>query len=256
MFKVISANINGIRSAEKKGFISWLEQEQANIVCLQEVRAHAEQLNSQHFLTDYDCYLQSAQRKGYSGVAIYCKSTPQTVCYELKHQLADFEGRYIHVEYDDLIIASIYILSGTSGDERQHIKYEFMDFFYNTLNSYLRSGKKYILCGDWNIAHKKIDIKNWQANQKNSGFLPKERAWLDNIIALGYVDAFRHINKQEHEYSWWSNRGRARQNNVGWRIDYQFVTPNLVNNIQHAYIYREQNFSDHAPVIVEYDINI
>lgn len=257
-FKVVSVNVNGIRAAARKGFFEWLANENADVVCLQEVRAQADQLDTPEFQPEgYHCYYRQAQKKGYSGVAIFSKQKPKKVVEQVGYPLADEEGRYIHIEMNSLIIASLYFPSGTSGDVRQDHKYDFMAWYHQLMLKQKNSRKKLILCGDWNIAHKKIDIKNWRANQKNSGFLPEERAWLDELFDKdGFVDAFRVVNQEPDQYTWWSNRGRAWDNNVGWRIDYQIVTPNLKDTVKRVDIYKAQRFSDHAPLIVEYDLEL
>lgn len=257
-FKVISLNVNGIRAAARKGFFDWLAIEKPDVVCLQEVRAPKDKIDTPLYNPEgYYCYYVEAQKKGYSGVAIYTKQKPKKVVVSTKHPLADEEGRYIHIEMDKFIIASIYFPSGTSGELRQEHKYDFMDWYKKQMLKQKKSKKKLILCGDWNIAHKQIDIKNWRANQKNSGFLPEERAWLDELFEQdGFVDAFRVVNQEPDQYTWWSNRGRAWDNNVGWRIDYQVVTPNLEAAVKKVDIYKEQRFSDHAPLIVEYDLDL
>jgi len=166
---------------------------------------------------------------------------------------ADTEGRYIQLDFGKLSVASLYMPSGTSGEERQQLKFEFLDHYKKILEHQLKDSREYIICGDWNIAHKQIDLKNWRSNQKNSGFLPEERAWLDEVFdKLGYIDTFRVVNQNPDEYTWWSHRGRAREKNVGWRIDYQVATPNIKNNIVAASVYRDENFSDHAPLILDY----
>lgn len=256
--RVISVNVNGIRAAARKGFFEWLDKQNADVVCLQEVRAHNEQLTDPMFYPkDYHCYYVDAHKKGYSGVAIYCKQKPKKIVDHLGFDLSDQEARYIHAEWDNLIVASLYLPSGTSGDERQDLKYEFMDWYWSYLLKQKRRKKEIIVCGDWNIAHKQIDLKNWKANQKNSGFLPQERAWLDKVFGdKGFVDAFREVNQEPDQYTWWSNRGRAWDNNVGWRIDYQVVSPGLKDKIKAVNIYTRERFSDHAPLIVDYSIEI
>lgn len=256
--RIITANVNGIRSAARKGFFEWLDKQKADIVCLQEVRAQTEQLVDPIFYPKgYYHYYVEAEKKGYSGVAIYSLHKPKQVETDLGLKFADNEGRYVHVEFPKLIVASVYMPSGTSSDDRQAKKYKFMDYFESHLEDLSLRGKPVIICGDWNIAHTERDIKNWKANQKNSGFLPQERAWLDTLFGeLGYVDAFRVKNQGEDEYTWWSQRGRARENNVGWRIDYQVVSQELGSKIQCVDIYRDEKFSDHAPLSVDYRIKI
>jgi exodeoxyribonuclease-3 len=252
--RVITLNVNGIRSAIKKGAFRWLAEQNADIICLQEVRAGSELLKETHFqLPEYHCYYNSAQKSGYSGVGILCKKEPKNVVTKLGFPLADDEGRYIHVEYDDLIVASLYMPSGTSGEARQTLKYAFMDQFLGILETYLQTNKPYIICGDWNIAHKAIDLKNWRANQKHTGFLPEEREWLDVLFdQKGFVDAFRIVNQEPDQYTWWSNFGQAWAKNVGWRIDYQITTPDLKNAVRSASIYKDERFSDHAPLVMDY----
>lgn len=254
--KVISVNLNGIRSAERKGFFAWMIEQDADVVCVQEVRAQMKELlDDKYYPKGYHSYFVDAEKKGYSGVGVYSKVEPLNVITELGWDCADREARYIQCDFTDLSVASLYLPSGSSGDERQGHKMDFLDRYLPILQSQCDSNKPFIVCGDWNIAHTQKDIKNWRGNQKNSGFLPEERAWLDTLFdEVGFVDAFRVINQEEDQYTWWSNRGRAYANNVGWRIDYQMVTPNLRDKIRAVDIYKEQKFSDHAPLIVEYDL--
>ena len=258
--KIISANVNGIRSAEKKGFFDWLQQVKADIVCIQETKAQEDQLHPEDFYPKgYHCYYFDAQKKGYSGVAIYSKHKPDKVIRGFGEGLEDMdaEGRYIQADFNDLklSVASIYVPSGSSGDERQQVKFSFMDRFETLLKSMRRKKRDFILCGDWNIVHKEIDIKNWKSNQKNSGCLPEERAWLDELFGpLGFVDAFRVVNQEAEQYTWWSNRGQAYAKNVGWRIDYHVITPGLKDKVRSASIYKDERFSDHAPLIINYSL--
>lgn len=256
MLSVMSANLNGIRSAARKGFFDWVAEKDVDIICIQETKAQEHQLDDEAFnLPGYFRSFFDAEKKGYSGVAIYSKKEPKKIVTGLGWPCADQEGRYIQFDYDNFSVASLYLPSGTSGDVRQQEKYDFMDHYLVKLKKILKSKKPFIICGDWNIVHKEIDIKNWKSNQKNSGCLPEERAWLDTLFDdVGYVDAFRVVNQEPHQYTWWSNRGQAWANNVGWRIDYQVVTPDLANKVKSAEIYREQKFSDHAPLILEYDV--
>ncbi len=254
--RVISFNVNGIRSAITKGAFRWLAKQDADVICLQEVRASDKVLESAELqLPGYHSYYCHAQKSGYSGVGILSKTEPTKIVEKLGFPLADDEGRYIHAEFGSLVVASLYLPSGTSGDERQTLKYQFLDKYIVKLEEVVKSKRPTIICGDWNIAHKNIDLKNWKTNQKNSGFLPAERAWLDKVFnETGMVDAFRVINQEENQYTWWSNRANAWNNNVGWRIDYQIVTPDLKNKIKNVAIYRGEKFSDHAPLIIDYDI--
>ncbi len=256
MKRIITLNVNGIRSAAKKGLFTWLAQQNADVICLQEVRAEEAQLNDPVFSPQgYQSYHFSAQKKGYSGVALYCKEKPLQVHSGLGHDLFDFEGRALCVEFQHYTVASLYFPSGTRSEERQDVKYAFLDHYLAHLKTLRTQEKTAILCGDWNIAHKNIDLKNWRGNQKNSGFLPRERAWLTQLFdQLGFIDAFRVVNQNAEEYTWWSNRGQAWEKNVGWRIDYQIVTPDLEKKILNASIYKAERFSDHAPVVVDYDL--
>lgn len=253
---IVSANTNGIRSAASKGFFEWMQARQPDVVCIQETKAQRHQLGPD--ITDipgYHSYFFDAEQKGYSGVALYCKQKPDRVITGLGWNIADTEGRYIQADFGDLSVASIYLPSGSSSDAAQAKKFDFMAKFMPTLQQWHDSDRRYVLCGDWNIAHKNIDLKNWRSNQKNSGFLPEERAWLDTLFdQTGWVDAFRVVNQDADQYTWWSNRGQAWAKNVGWRIDYHIVSPSLKNAVKSAEIYKEQRFSDHAPLIITYDI--
>ena len=253
--KVISFNANGIRAAAKKGFYEWLAEQNADFVCIQETKAQTHQLidNELFFPNDFHCEYYDAEKKGYSGVAIYAKHQPQQIIKGLGFNDCDNEGRYIQFDYPDYSVVSIYLPSGTSGDERQQVKYAFLDKFAEHLQNLNVKQKDFIICGDYNIAHKQIDIKNWRSNQKNSGFLPEERAWMDKLFGpMGFCDAFRVVNQEPDQYTWWSNRANAWANNVGWRIDYQVITPGLVEKVDAVEVYRETKFSDHAPLIITY----
>jgi exodeoxyribonuclease-3 len=254
--RIISANVNGIRAAAKKGFFTWLATQDADVVCLQEIRADESQITDIMYRpAGYHAYFSKVHKKGYSGVAVYCKKEPDAVKHGLGWDIADTEGRYLEIDYGDLRIASVYLPSGTSGEARQAIKYHFMDEYLKVLKRQVQDGKQYILCGDWNIAHNNIDLKNWRTNQKTSGFLPDERAWIDKLLAeVGFIDTFRYLHPEKVQYTFWSQRANARANNVGWRIDYQLITPNLIDKIKSASVYTDENFSDHAPVIVDYDL--
>lgn len=254
--KVVSFNANGIRSAARKGFFDWLSVCQPDFVCIQETKAQVEQLKADKmfFPESYHCVYVDALKKGYSGVAIYARVPPISVATQLAFSVADEEGRYLQFDYPQFSIASIYFPSGTSGEERQAVKYQFLEQMAGHFERLKAARQRLILCGDYNIAHQKIDLKNWQGNQKNSGFLPEERAWLDTLLEpAAFVDAFRVLNQAPHEYTWWSSRGRARENNVGWRIDYQMVTSNLRDSIKQVEIYRDVFFSDHAPLVIDYE---
>jgi exodeoxyribonuclease-3 len=256
--RIITINTNGIRAAARKGFFDWLKKQQADVICIQETKAQLHQLDDPVFHPKgYHRYFHDAQKKGYSGVAIYCRQQPKKIIQGIGWYDVDQEGRFIEVQFDKLSVISLYMHSGSSSEARQAIKFDFMERFMLYLQKLRRKRREYIICGDWNIAHKNIDIKNWRSNQQNSGFLPEERAWLDRLYdEIGYVDAFRVINQQPHQYTWWSNRGQAWANNTGWRIDYQIITPKLKDLVETASIYKDERFSDHAPLIIDYAYTI
>ena len=257
MVRVTNFNVNGIRACWRKGFLQWLRNHNADVLCLQEVRALPEQLPPQlrqpkGWWTRY----APATKNGYSGVAIFSKREPDKVIAEIGLDTADDEGRFIQVDYGKLSIVSLYMPSGSSSDARQQVKYDFMDKLLPLLRRMQKSRRSYIIAGDWNIAHREIDLKNWKANGKNSGFLPEERAWLDKLFQeVGMVDAFRVVEPRPLQYTWWSNRGRARENNVGWRIDYQVTSSDLESAVSSAKIYTGRNMSDHAPLTISYTID-
>jgi exodeoxyribonuclease-3 len=252
--RIITLNANGIRSAARKGFFDWMGQQDADILCIQETKAQMDQLNeSLYWPEGYQCYYLDAVKKGYSGVALYARREPDDVIQGLGWPDMDAEGRYLEARFGNLSVVSIYIPSGSSSEERQAVKFDFLDRFLPHLRDCARSGRDYIFCGDWNIAHKPIDLKNWRSNQKNSGFLPEERAWLDMVFEEdGWVDAFRMLNPEPEQYTWWSNRGQAWAKNVGWRIDYHVVSSSLRDALRAASIYKDERFSDHAPLIIDY----
>jgi exodeoxyribonuclease-3 len=259
--KIITANVNGIRAATRKGFLNWLLKEQADVICLQELKADEVTLRTPALqLEGYEFFHVYAQKKGYSGVGMYTRHKPDQVIDNFEWDISRHEGRLIQADFGDLSVVSVYFPSGTSGDERQAIKYEFLEAFQKHLEALKREypTRHYIICADWNIVHTPRDIKYFQANQKNSGCLPEERAWLDNMInQLNWIDAFRTVNQEPGQYTWWSQRSAtARINNAGWRIDYQLVTPNLKERVKSASIYKDEVFSDHAPVVIEYDLDI
>lgn len=258
MVKIITCNTNGIRSAATKGFFDWLHTEQADVVCIQETKAQFEQLGDPVFSPrGYHCFYNDAIKKGYSGTALYSKVKPQRVITRLGWDPADSEGRYIQADFNGLSVISLYLPSGSANEATLQKKLGFMDNFMGHLRALKRKRREVIICADWNICHQNIDLKNWRSNQKNSGFLPQERAWLDVLYdEVGYVDSFRLVNSEEEQYTWWSNRGQAWAKNVGWRLDYQVITPKLAQNVKGADIYKEQRFSDHAPLIMEYDLEI
>jgi len=253
--RIIALNVNGIRSAARKGLFQWLSTQQADFVCLQEIRAQPDQLQDPLFQpAGYHCFYAPALKKGYSGVGLYSRLPPDRVITDLGWSDFQAEGRYLEVQIGNLSVVSLYLPSGSSGPERQSVKYAVMDRLTPFFDALRQNGRDYIFCGDWNIAHKPIDLRNWRSNQKNSGFLPRERAWLDHLFeAQAWVDAFRVVNKAGEEYTWWSNRGQAWANNVGWRIDYHIVSPSLEPVIRQAAIYKAERFSDHAPLTLDYD---
>jgi len=285
--RIISVNLNGIRSAASKGFYEWLALQDADIVCLQELKAQAADMTGQMLAPHgYHGYFHYAEKKGYSGVGIYCRERPQQVIAGLGITEFDAEGRYICADFEGFSVVSVYLPSGSSGEERQAVKFKFMAAFLphlrnmmapspvsgggatrllppsagfasNVSQPHLRdlraSGREVLICGDWNIAHKEIDLKNWRGNKKNSGFLPEERAWLTELFdEVGFVDVFRRVHPELEAYTWWSNRGQAWAKDVGWRIDYQIATPGIAARAEAASIYKAQRFSDHAPLIIEY----
>ena len=258
MAKIITCNTNGIRAAARKGFFEWLEGEQADVVCIQETKAQVDQLTDPVFTpVGYHCYYNDALKKGYSGTALYSRVKPQNVITSLGWDPADSEGRYLQADYKGLSVISLYMPSGSSSEEVLQKKLRFMDIFMEHLRALRRKRREFIICADWNICHQQIDLKNWRSNQKNSGFLPQERAWLDVLYdEVGYIDSFRLVNTEPEQYTWWSNRGQAWAKNVGWRLDYQVISPKLADKVKAADIYKEQRFSDHAPQIMEYDLEV
>jgi exodeoxyribonuclease-3 len=253
--RIITANVNGIRSAASKGFFTWLSRQRADLICLQETKAQEHQLGDPVFRPrQFDAWFHDAEKKGYSGTAIYSRHQPESVRTGLGIDWIDREGRYLEVRFKNLIAISLYMPSGSAGDVRQAYKIRMMEAFLPHLRELRATGLPVVICGDWNIAHTEADIRNWRQNRKNSGFLPEERSWLDDLFATeGYADAFRALPQKEHEYTWWSQRGNARANNVGWRIDYQIVSDDLAAKVTRTRVYREKLFSDHAPLIIDYD---
>ena len=249
--KILSYNVNGIRAALNKGFADWLKAAAPDILCLQETKAMAEQLDTQ-ILEDlgYHHHWHSAQKKGYSGVAILTKTKPLHVQEGTGIDHMDFEGRVIRADFENVSVISIYIPSGTNID-RLDYKFKFMDDFQNYIDSLKKEYPQLVICGDYNICHRAIDIHDPVRNKNVSGFLPEEREWIDAFMSSGFVDSFRHLNTDPHQYSWWSYRANARNNNKGWRIDYNLVSENLKENIKRAYLLPDAKHSDHCPVGVE-----
>lgn len=253
--RIVSINTNGIRSAARKGFFEWLADSGADVVCVQETKAQTSDLNEDFRPKGWHVAFCSAQKKGYAGVAVYSRHAPDAVHDTLGAAEFDDEGRYLAFDLGPLTVASLYLPSGSSGPERQASKDRFLAFFEPRLQAMAHDGREYVLCGDWNIAHQNIDLKNWKSNQKNSGFLPHERAWMSRVLDThGWVDGYRRLypDATDDAYTWWSNRGNAWANNVGWRIDYQLVTAGMASRLQQASVYKAQRFSDHAPLIVDY----
>lgn len=253
--QIITLNLNGVRAATRKGVFQWLSTQQADIVCVQELKAQIPDLIDEIRSPDgFHGYFHCAEKKGYSGVGIYCRQKPDAIIEGLGIIEIDQEGRYIRADYGNLSVISLYLPSGSSGDHRQNSKEFFLEKFYPMLEEMVVSGREFLVCGDWNIAHNEIDLKNWRANRKNSGFLPEERAWLTDVFdKIGFIDVFRRLNPEPDQYTWWSNRGQAWANNVGWRIDYQIATPGIANKAIRTSIYKDERFSDHSPLIIEYD---
>ncbi|MBQ0714387.1 MAG: exodeoxyribonuclease III [Paraperlucidibaca sp.] len=253
--RIISANLNGIRSAAKKGFFDWLTEKcGADILCIQETKAQIHQLDDAVFNPDgWHRYFFDAVKPGYSGTAIYSRREPDAVRTGLGFEICDTQGRWIEAQFGDLTVVSLYLPSGSANEEAQARKDIFLGELMPMLKARQSAGEKLIICGDWNIAHKEIDLKNWKGNLKNSGFLPHERAWLTTLFDdTGFVDAFRLIDERADRFTWWSNRGQAYANNVGWRIDYHIISENLRERVQAVDIYTDEKFSDHAPLIIDY----
>ncbi len=254
--RIVTLNLNGIRSAAGKGFYAWLATQEADIVCLQELKAQAADMTPDMLdPPGYHGYFHYAEKKGYSGVGVYARRQPDRIIEGLGIPDIDAEGRYLEVCFGELSVVSVYLPSGSSGEHRQAAKFAFMDHFWPHLAKLATSGREVILCGDWNIAHTERDLKNWKSNQNNSGFLPEERAWIGRVFAeLGFVDVYRRLypDATDEGYTWWSNRGQAWTKNVGWRIDYQVATPGIAAKAVKASIYKAERFSDHAPLAIDY----
>ena len=251
--RIISANLNGIRSAATKGFFDWLPTQRADVVCVQELKAQAADLKTELIQCDgLTGAFHYAEKKGYSGVGVYTRKSPQRIVEGLGVPEFDAEGRYIEADYGNLAVISLYQPSGSSGDERQQAKFRFMDVFFPHLQALIKSGREIVICGDWNIAHKEADLKNWKSNQKNSGFLPEERAWIDEVVGAGYIDSFRHLHPHTKDaYTYWDMKTGARARNVGWRIDYFFISPDLLPRVKRATMMTDFSGSDHCPIVLE-----
>jgi exodeoxyribonuclease-3 len=260
MLRVITLNLNGIRSAATKGFYEWLDGQGADVVCLQEVKAQeADLIDALRAPAGWHVRFNCAEKKGYSGVAVMTRKEPVAWHVGLGFDEFDPEGRYVQADFDTpegpLSVVSLYLPSGSSSEERQAAKFRFMGLFFPHMAELRAAGREIIVCGDWNIAHREVDLKNWRSNQKNSGFLPEERAWLTRLFdELGWVDVYRRLEPDTTDacYTWWSNRGQAWAKNVGWRLDYQIATPGIAGRAVSTAIYKDQRFSDHAPLTVDY----
>ena len=260
MLRVVTANLNGIRSASVKGFLSWLNNQDADVVCVQELKAQLPDLTSEMQKPgEFSGYFHCAEKKGYSGVGIYTRKTPDAVIEGMGNAEFDAEGRYLRADFGKLSVVSVYVPSGSSSPERQEAKFRFLDVFYPHLVELAKCGREIVVCADWNIAQREIDLKNWKSNRKNSGFLPEERAWIAKVLqGAGWIDTYRHLYPEttEESYTWWSNRGQAWAKNVGWRLDYQLATPTIAGTATAATVYKHQRFSDHAPLTVDYDFSL
>ncbi len=261
MLRIVSLNVNGLRSATRKGFLDWLAASNADIVCLQELKALESDLDdTQRNPPGYHGHFYSAVKKGYSGVGMYIRNASDRVATGFDNEEFDAEGRILRADWPGLSVISAYLPSGSSGDERQQAKYRFLDSFAPWMESLMeehrQTGREFVICGDWNIAHREADLKNWKSNQKNSGFLPEERAWLSRQFDEGgWVDVYRRLcpDTTGECYTWWSNRGQAWANNVGWRLDYQIATPGIAARARVASVFKDTRFSDHAPLTIDYD---
>jgi exodeoxyribonuclease-3 len=250
--RVITLNTNGIRSAERKGAFAWLARSRADVICIQETKAQAADLGAEHQLKGFHSFFHDAAKPGYAGTALFSRREPREVVRGFGVDEFDAEGRYLEARFDGYTVVSLYAPSGSAGPHRQASKDRFLEVFPEHLRRLKRRGE-HLICGDFNIAHREIDLKNWRSNQKNSGFLPHERAWMDELFGpLGFVDAFRALDPRPDQYTWWSNRGQAYAKNVGWRIDYQVATPGLARAARKASIYKTKRFSDHAPLVIDY----
>lgn len=254
MFRVVSQNLNGIRSAARKGWFAWAAGIRADAICVQEVRAQLPDLTGEmRAIGPATGHFHLAERKGYSGVGIYTPHAVRSLREGFGQPDFDAEGRYLEMDFGNLAVISVYVPSGSSSDERLARKFVFMEAFEQHMKALRDSGREIILCGDWNVAHKEIDLKNWRSNQKNSGFLPEERQWLTRLLDdIGFVDVFRTLDDRPEQYTWWSNRGQAWARNVGWRLDYQLATPGVAATARSVQIYKDERFSDHAPLIIDY----
>lgn len=257
MLRITTLNLNGIRSAATKGVFDWLSGVSPDILCVQELKAQQGDMTAaMQTPSGLRGWFHFAEKKGYSGVGIYARRDPDNVVVGIGDSEFDAEGRYVRADWGRLSVISVYLPSGSSSPERQDAKFRFMERFFPILAALRGEGRECVICGDWNIAHREIDLKNWKSNQKNSGFLPEERAWLSRVFdEQGWIDTYRRLYPEAtgDAYTWWSNRGQAWAKNVGWRIDYQIATPVIAGLAKAASVYKEQRFSDHAPLTIDYD---
>jgi exodeoxyribonuclease-3 len=253
--RIITCNVNGLRAAAGKGFLEWMRKQKPDVVCLQEIKAQEADLPKPLLAPrGLHAFFHPAEKRGYSGVAMYAKREPDKVTLGLGIPEIDKQGRFLQADFGDLSVISLYMPSGTMGDEAQARKYKFMDHFLPRLERMRACGREFVICGDWNIAHKEIDVKNWKTNQRTTGFLPREREWLTTVLEQhGFVDVFRALDPSPDRFSWWNQFGGARSRNVGWRIDYQIATPAIAKLARKTSICMEPWFSDHAPLTVDYD---
>lgn len=250
--KIISYNVNGIRAAMSKGFVSWLSTENPDVICIQETKASPDQIEIEAFeKLGYQCFFNSAIKKGYSGVAIFSRIKPETVVFGMNNPKYDAEGRVLEMQFKDFTLLSTYFPSGSSGEDRQAFKMEFLRDYGVYLKDKMKNQPRLIVSGDYNICHKPIDISHPERHTKDSGFLPDERAWMDQFVEMGFVDTFREFNQQGNNYSWWSYRAGARAKNLGWRIDYHMITQPLLPFLKSASILPHVMHSDHCPVVIE-----
>jgi len=255
--RIISLNLNGLRSAARKGVLPWLAAQGADVIALQETRLQEPERQKEDFsIPGYTGFFFDAQAKGYSGVALYLPRRPDRFVAGIGQAEFDAEGRWLQADFGDFSVVSLYLPSGSSGEHRQAAKFRAMDWLSERFAALERDGRRYVVCGDWNIAHRPIDLKNWRGNQKNSGFLPEERAWMEELlVGRRWVDTHRQLKPDTAEYTWWSNRGQAWAKDVGWRIDYQIASPNLIGAAKDVRVHRADRFSDHAPLIVDYHLD-
>ncbi|MEY2793409.1 MAG: Exodeoxyribonuclease [Bacteroidota bacterium] len=250
--KIFSYNVNGIRAAMQKGFISWLKESDPDVICIQEIKAEKDQVDVAAIESlGYHTYWFSAQKKGYSGVAIFTKIAPKHIAYGCGIEEYDVEGRVLRIDYDHISVMSVYMPSGTTGDVRQDFKMKWLSDFYAYIQNLKKDIPHLLISGDYNICHREIDIHNPKSNANSSGFLPEERAWISQFLDGGFIDTFRHVNQNPHHYSWWSYRAGSRAKNLGWRIDYHMASQELKDKIQNAHIHPDALHSDHCPISVE-----